>query len=102
MDKTDIINLYKMYDFNLLDNGENYLIFSYSNGYFHNVEIVLLEDFDCSELKKEYENVGYAVSIVKQEEIDIIHNRLFEGFFSVSGNKKRGFVVLNPIYFCIF
>lgn len=89
MDKTDIINLYKMYDFNLLDNGENYLIFSYSNGYFHNVEIVLLEDFDCSELKKEYENVGYAVSIVKQEEIDIIHNRLFEGFFSVSGNKKR-------------
>ena len=90
MKQHDIIELYQLYDFKLNKKNKDYLAFTYSNGYFSNVEIVLLNDkFDYLLLKKEYETLGFSVSVVKPDAIHSIHDKLFSGFFSVKGTKER-------------
>lgn len=85
-----ILKLYETYGFQCVERTENYLVLTYSSGYFNNVEIVQLrEEFCCNSLTAEYEALGYSVRATKfSSELDT-HNKLFSGFFHESISNKR-------------
>lgn len=89
MKNIEISNLYKLYGFSLEKEYEDALIFSYSNGYFNNIEIVYTNDKKISQYRKEYEEVGYSVSVTPTTNIEKVHNKLFTGFFSIKASKAK-------------
>ena len=89
MDNKEIIDLYSLYGFNLEQEDELIMAFSFSNGYFNNIEIVYSDGANYQRLKDEYEQIGYSVSIVQRKDIDAIHNRLFSGFFNIQSVKNK-------------
>ena len=52
MKNKEIINLYNLYGFSLEKEFEDAVIFSYSNGYFNNIEIVYTNSKNISKYKK--------------------------------------------------
>ena len=63
--KEKVEQLYSIYGFKKTDETECILVFTYSNGYFHNVEIVRFkENENVDEIKREYEKLGYYVRII--------------------------------------
>ena len=89
-----IKQLYQLYGFTLAPNSdpEQYLIFSFSNGYFYNAEIIKFEVDDEEtfiHLKEDYEKLGYSVRIIQYESYEKMHELLFNGFFSVKNVNSR-------------
>ena len=69
-----ILKLYEIYGFQCIERTENYLVLTYSSGYFNNVEIVqLCEEFCCNSLTAGYEALGWAFRL-QGELIDIQRN----------------------------
>ena len=89
MKNKEIINLYNLYGFSLEKEFEDAVIFSYSNGYFNNIEIVYTNSKNISKYKKEYEEVGYSVRTTPKTDIEKVHNRLFTGFFNIKASKEK-------------
>lgn len=93
--KKDIKELYSLYRFQLEKELENILVFSYCVGYFHNAEIVLLEDDEICrkaalEIEKEYREIEYNSVVVSfYESIQAMHDRLFRAFFYLKDSQKR-------------
>lgn len=93
--RTNLTDLYKLYRFRLERDMENILVFSYCVGYFHNVEIVLLEDNDlCREkaqdIKREYEEIECNNVVINfYESIQVTHEKLFDSFFYLKNSQKR-------------
>jgi len=93
--KQTIKKLYALYCFQLDRETENILIFRYSVGYFHNAEIVLLENTDaCLEsakvIEKEYKEIEYnRVVISYYESVQATNDRLFKAFFSLKDSQNR-------------
>lgn len=87
--------LYILYHFQLERETKNILVFSYCVGYFHNAEIVLLEDNDvcweqARDIEKEYEEIEYNRVIIKfYGSIQESHDKLFEAFFALKDSQKR-------------
>ncbi len=86
-----IQNLYELYGFKIATCTEEYMIFTYSNGYFHNAEII---KFNCNEsklskLKEEYETIGYSVRTIEYVSFEKTHELLFNGFFAVENINQR-------------
>lgn len=86
-----IKQLYELYGFKIATQSDHYMVFTYSNGYFHNAEII---KFSCDEgklqeLKSEYEDIGYSVRIIEYISFEKTHELLFNGFFSVETINKR-------------
>ena len=89
-EKEKIEELYKIYGFEKIEEEENISVFTYSNGYFHNVEIVKFKkEVDVERIKQEYESVGYSVRIIDYVSCDETQRLLFNGFFSVDNIHKR-------------
>lgn len=91
MEISKIEKLYKLYGFKVAICTEEYMVFTYSNGYFHNTEII---KFDCAEsklfeLKSNYENLGYSVRMIDYVSFEKTHELLFNGFFSVENINQR-------------
>lgn len=88
---SDIVSLYELYGFEASDITEHMIIFTFSNGYFFNCEI--MTDDTKSELvkkkKEEYEELGYSVRIVEFDTIDNIDNKLYCGFFNIGMSKEK-------------
>lgn len=85
-----IEQLYKIYGFEKIEQSENVLVFTYSNGYFHNVEIVKFrKDEDVEYIKQEYEGMGYSVRIIDYISCEETQKLLFNGFFAVDNIHKR-------------
>ena len=87
-----IKKLYESYSFIILDETkpDKYLVFSCKKGYFTNAEIILFDiNFNCEELKMEYEKAGYAVKTTQYHNFELLHNNLFCGFFEVDGTLVR-------------
>lgn len=86
-----IEQLYGLYGFKLAACKDEYMIFTYSNGYFHNAEIIKFTDQDgkLKKLKDDYESIGYSVRIIDYISFEKTHELLFKGFFSVSGIYDR-------------
>ena len=86
----EICALYELYGFKVEQRDDNYLLFSLSQGYFNNAEIVYHDENSIiHELQKEYENVGYAIVIKQYTSIEDIHEKLFEGFFKPQFQEKN-------------
>lgn len=91
-EKDDIIKLYELYGFVRVKESENYMIFTYSNGYFYNAEVIKFEkDIGESEeeIRKRYEELGYSVRFIKYISYENTHDLLFNGFFAVDKISKR-------------
>lgn len=87
----EIIELYRLYGFELESKEKGYLVFCRESGFFQNVEIVILDPT----LKKEdvhisqYEQLGYAVHISKFTSVAQAHDTLFQGFFKVKLSNQK-------------
>ena len=85
-----IVELYKLYGFECVDCRSEYLVLTYTAGYFSNAEIVKLSDkFDATQLQDEYEDLGYSVRVVRFTTIEETHNNLFVGFFKEKASNAR-------------
>ena len=89
MDTSKIIYLYELYGFTLEAETKDYIVFTYSNGYFCNAEIIKLNSCDTAAIQKQYEELGYAVRICPETDISKLHENLFRGFFSLKNTKIR-------------
>lgn len=93
--KKTLKDLYVLYRFNLEREMDNILVFSYCAGFFHNAEIVLLENNDiCKEeankIAKEYEEIEYNKIVINYYgSIEIVHSKLFNAFFYLADSRKR-------------
>lgn len=93
--KKALKELYLLYRFKLEDEMENILVFSYCIGYFHNAEIVLLEDDDACKkiaegIEKEFKDIEYnRVVINYYDSVQAVHNKLFDAFFSLKNSQNR-------------
>lgn len=77
--------LYKLYGFDCEQREKDCYIFTYSNGYFNNAEIVTFGEkkLENDDIKQKYEELGYSVRNIKCETYEEIHSRLFNGFFDI-------------------
>lgn len=89
MNTLQLIDLYKLYGFDLEEETANYLVFTYTNGYFNNAEIVNVSNVQLDECKEKYEELGFSVSVIDREELPNIHSKLFSGFFSLKNAKRK-------------
>ena len=89
--KKEIKKLYESYNFEYGSGTDEYLVFFNQKGYFQNAEIVLLNDkYVLSDsVKKEYEDIGYAVRVRSFNTLEEAHEALFSGFFNASLTNKR-------------
>lgn len=78
-----------LYGFELVEQTKEYLVFTYTNGYFSNAEIVQLKDVDCSNCKEKYEKLAFSVTIIGCHDLTKIHDKLFSGFFSSKQSKAK-------------
>ena len=85
----NIVDIYLLYGFELAEETKDYLVFTYTNGYFSNAEIVKLNDRDCTKCKEKYESLSYSVTIISCSDVEKLHEKLFAGFFSVSQSKIK-------------
>ena len=81
----EIEKLYDLYGFTKNEHNEKYMVFTYSNGYFYNAEILYFEGVpsEFGAIKKDYEELGYSVRDIKYTTLVELHNRLFRGFFNI-------------------
>lgn len=93
--RENLNRLYALYGFRLEQQTENILVYSYHVGYFHNAEIILLEDNETSrkrakEIEKEYREIEYnSIAIVVYKSIQATHDKLFDAFFSIKESQRR-------------
>lgn len=96
--REEIIRLFQRYGFDFRKNASNhkFLAFTYKSGFFHNAEIVALEeDFSDAveegmlECSKELENLGFSTKRKKYKSFVDIEKSLFEGFFNVETWREK-------------
>ncbi len=90
-EKQQLYDLYKLYGLDKAEETEDQAIFTYSNGYFNNAEIVQFgnDDSNIEDLKVNYQRTGYAVRVIVFNSINEVHSHLFSGFFTVSQTNQR-------------
>lgn len=86
-----IEELYKLYGFTESENRDDCIVFTFSNGYFDNAEIIRFNSNveKAIELKKEYENLGFSVREAQYDSYNALHSFLFKGFFGIENINKR-------------
>lgn len=89
-ERQKIIQLYKLYSFELLTEEKDYLVFTRPEGYFSNAEILWLNKANKADaVKQEYESIGYSVKVSEYTTIASTHAGLFKGFFSQRNIAQR-------------
>lgn len=89
MNNSEIKKIYELYGFILEKETDDIIVFTYTNGYFNNAEIICLKEVNINNYRKEYEEIGYSVSVIKKNDIESIHEKLFSGFFYIKSAKKK-------------
>ena len=85
-----IERLYELYGFSKIKQGDEFIVFTYSNGYFYNAEIIKFSSqIEETKLKNEFEETGYSVRIIEYVSLEITHELLFNGFFAVKNINNR-------------
>lgn len=92
-----VIEIYKLYGFDVAEIESDLLVFTFSNGYFFNCEIMVGMDNDDGALmyKEKYEDIGYSTRIIHFISIKDVQKRLYAGFFNVDVNKNKRIVEYN-------
>ncbi len=87
----EIERIYELYGFTKAQSKQGLLVFTYSNGYFYNAEMVLLNEnmSTLSAIKKEYEDLGYSVREIVYKSLEEMHKLLFKGFFCIDKVQER-------------
>ena len=86
----DLLELYKLYGFECVEENPEYLVLTYTAGYFSNAEIVQLSPkCSCKDIQDQYEELGYSVRVVSFTSIEETHNGLFSGFFKETASNAR-------------
>ena len=94
-----IVDLYTLFGFDVEDKQDEFIAFLYNKGYFKNIEIViLLDNYNCNDVKTQYEEIGFSVSVKKYTSLEDIHQKLFDGFFKIENTKKKNIKAYND--FC--
>lgn len=90
-EKDELKALYELYGFEIYEETEEYIVFTFSNGYFYNCEIMNLgmAEVDSRRIKDEFRKLGYSVRNLEYKSIECVHRALFQGFFDMEKNKKR-------------
>lgn len=90
-EKERIEELYKIYGFKMIDQSEDFMVFTYSNGYFHNVEVIKFSKNEepLKKIKTEYEELGFSVRVIEYDSCETTQELLFNGFFAVENINKR-------------
>mgnify|MGYP002852998311 FL=1 len=86
MDTCHIKEIFELYEYHLLKETNDYIVFSEGHSMYPGIEIVCLnetEDEQISSLKADFSSQGYAVRICKREDIPHIEDYLFNWFFRV-------------------
>lgn len=79
---SEVKNLYRLYGFEVLREEKAFIVFSRSDGYFNNLEILQIDPkIEVAGLVKEYTDIGYAVKVSRYLSYDDVHLNLFNGFF---------------------
>lgn len=92
IDKKSLQGFYERYGFSLIEDIEDdfVLVFSISNGYFENIEIVpYAENYSDSVAKSNYGSLGHTCKVRSFSEAMHAETLLFNGFFSVEVAKSR-------------
>ena len=85
-----IERLYELYGFSKVKEADKFIVFTYSNGYFYNAEIIKFDsDIEELKLKDEFEEAGFSVRIIEYVSIEKTHELLFNGFFAVKNINNR-------------
>ena len=86
----EIEALYEFYGFSKVKQSDDYVVFTYSNGYFYNAEIIKFNNqIEETKLKREFEEAGYSVRIIEYVSLEKTHELLFNGFFAVKNINDR-------------
>lgn len=86
----ELLGLYRLYGFECVDQKKEYLVFTFTSGYFSNAEIVQLVDgFSCEDIQEQYESLGFSVRVVQFSSVAETHNNLFVGFFNEKASNAR-------------
>lgn len=92
INNADIDSIYTLYGFTLVDQNDDYRVYTYDQGYFHNAEILLYDsctDESYKRIKESIEKTGYAVSMKRINDISNFEDDLFKGFFKASYARDR-------------
>lgn len=90
--KEYIINIYSQYPYTFEKDGGDYLIFSYEEGIYPAVDIIVkdtLTEEEQNKIKQEYSIAGFATRLIKYNEIDVLEDYLFKNFFSPALAKQK-------------
>lgn len=90
----EIIDIYRKYGFKYhqKESSEWFLVFTYKSGFFHNAEIIYINNQNSAELtsiEKDLNKLGYSVKKSLFKSLDILETALFEGFFEVDIWKEK-------------
>lgn len=85
MDIARLDELYKLYRFEILSiPNDSIRVYSYSNQYFSNADIILLKKINEKEINRvisDIENLGFSTTVRSYKTIEDAEQNLFEGFF---------------------
>lgn len=87
-----IKEVFKLYDYDLLQESDDYLVYSVGHNLYPGVEIVSFIEKDSEIIKKlveEYRAENYSVRVCSSEEADSIEEYLFNWFFQVELSNKK-------------
>ncbi|KNY30584.1 pentapeptide repeat-containing protein [Pseudobacteroides cellulosolvens] len=88
VDKLD--KLYERYDFKKSNQYADAIVYTHTNGYFNNAEIVTLEEgIDVSDIIVRYQEAGFSCKNSYYTDIEEVHAQLFKGFFSVLRTRDK-------------
>lgn len=86
MDIQQIKKIFALYEYNLIAETDDYIVFSEGHSMYPGIEIVCLTDNNeeiISKLKTDFSSQGYAVRVCKNEDVPYIEDYLFDWFFRV-------------------
>lgn len=90
MDKETVDQLYGLYEFEKNHEDDFCTVYTYEQGYFNNAEIILFkEDNRLNDIKNDYLQLGYSVSVKKSTDYDRLRRELFNGFFKIEASKRN-------------
>lgn len=92
MDKSEIISLFELYQFELVDQTKEYLVFSASTSMYPIVEIVLLAGQDAKleeRLRNDYSKAGFGVFFRTEKSIKALEDYLFDRAFNIQESNFR-------------
>ena len=86
MNRTEIKKIFQLYEYHLLKEEEDYMVYAVGRNLYPGVEIICFNDVDTSRIDKlteEFRSLNYSVRICRESEVSNIEDYLFDWFFQV-------------------